>query len=500
MKTTHKPRGLSVVLVASCLALAAVLPLQAQAGRLSGPLIQPGFPADAQLAAYAKTGLASLTTFQLSNGIPVVLRQNPASPIRNLTLVIRGGSASATADKAGYELLALKTMARGSAKFAYKDIQAAVSDTTSAMGPAASIDSSTYSLNCLSKYFDKLFPIWADTLVAPTFNQNDFNQALSEAKLALQGREKDPWQKTAMATNQQFFAGHPYSVPPEGTKDSLAAATLDAVKAWYGSSFSADRIFIVAVGDFDPAALKKSLDAALSTIPDRKLGLPPRPPRFTGEGESRLTKVEFPSSKGVAYLRGDFAAPSSDQPDYMAASLAAKMLSDLLNDVVRNQHGAVYTPGAYVRNSLANYGSITMYKTNVPGKVKAYIDEAMRDFMAGRVIDVASGSEVEAKAAAPRASIESVLEVYKAQFTNSYFQQLATNAEVAGLIAQSVIITGDCRTWLLDAQRIAAVDAASVKAAAAKYLFNAKWTWVALSARETLVPVVDADFQGFGVK
>jgi zinc protease len=393
-------------------------------------------------------------------------------------------------------------MARAGTAYDYKAIQGLLDASSASMAAGASLDYSTYSLTALDKYFGKLLPVWANTLVSPAFTKDDFDQVLSDSKLALQSKEKDPWQRTGLAMNAEFFAGHPYAPPTDGTKASLDAASLEAVKAWYATRFSADRIFVVASGDFDPAALKAELEAAIGAIPDRKAGLAAPPPRFAAQGPGSLVKSEYAPTKGVAYVRGDFPAPSPADPDFMAANVAMKMFSDLLFNVVRDQHGAVYTPSAYIRSFIANYGSITLYKTNQPGKVKAYVDEAAAEFASGKVLatqaEAAGHGSPAAKDAAPRTTIEEALEVYKAQYVNAYYGMLQTNAAVAGLIAQSVVTTGDCRTWLLDGDSIKAVTAEGVKAAAAKYLFGQKITWVALSSKEGLVPVVAADYEKLG--
>jgi len=464
---------------------------------IGGPLASGAFPKEAELSQFAREGLASLSTFELSNGIPVVVRKNSASPVRHISLVLRGGSAAASLDTAGYELLALRTMARGSASHSYEEIQNLLDETSASMGALATVDYSSYSLTALDKYFSRLLPLWADTLVAPSFKEADFDQVLSEAKLALASKEKDPWQRTALATNSAFFEGHPYASAPEGSDESLAAASLDKIKAWYSASFSADRLFVVASGDFEADALRAELEKAIGSIPDKRAGVAAKAPRFGGGGAGALVKVEHPQSRGLAYIRGDFAAPSPADGDYMATGVAMKMFSDLLFNVVRDEHGAAYTPSSYIRSSAANYGSIVIYKTSMTNAVKRYIDEAADEFRAGKCL-ASEASESEGKA--PRTSIEEALPIYKAQFANEYYEKLQTNAAVAGLIAQSVVTTGDCRSWLLDGANISAVSAEAVKAAAAKYLFGQKITWVVLGSADTLVPVVGSDYEKLGGK
>jgi len=447
------------------------------------------------LSDFAARNLGSISAFTLSNGVPVVVKRSQANRVLALSLVIRGGSAAAKPETAGLEGLALATMARGSAGHSYEEIQALLDETSSSIGKAAGLDFSTYSLVTLDKYLDRLLPIWSDTLVRPAFSQKDFDQCLSEAELALQSKKQDPWASTALATNEVFFEGHPYAVAPEGNAESLASFDLSAVKAWYQTAFSANRMFVVAVGDFDPESLRSELEAGIGAIPDRGFALPPPAPAFDyGSGVSTLAKVEFPQSKGVAYLRGDFAAPGPEADDFMALNIGMEMFADLLLNVVRDKYGAVYSPGAYIRDSLANYGSIIMFKTAAAGKIKSYIDEAAADLARGMALSV---DPTVSDGAQPRMSVEDALPAYKAKYVNALFQGQSTNAQVASRIAKSVISAGDCRAWLLDFDRIESVTAVDVRAAIAKYVAGGRIDWVLLGSADAILPAFDGDYESW---
>lgn len=493
-KTKFRALGAALALSAALLAGCAT----------TGPAIPAGLGAlgdsfgSGGLSPFASENLASLTAFTLSNGIPVVVKRTTANRVLALSLVMKGGSAAATPETAGLEALALATMARGSVGHPYEEIQAILDETSSSLGRSASLDFSSYSLVTLDKYFDRLLPLWADTLVRPAFAQKDFDQALSEAKLAVQSKAQDPWATTALATNEVFFAGHPYAATPEGTADSLSRASLDAVRGWYASAFSANRMFVVAVGDIDPATLRRGLEAGIGSIPDRKYRLPASPPAFPlGGGVGTLTKREFPQSKGVAYLRGDFAAPGPEDPDFMAMNIGMQMLADLLLNVVRDKYGAVYSPSAYIRDSAANYGSIVMYKTKAAGKIKSYIDEAVADLAAGKVLSV---DPTKSEGAQPRMTVEEALPAYKARYVNALFEGQATNAQVAARIAKSIISSGDFRAWLLDFDRINAVSADQIRAAVKQYLLDGRLRWIVLGSSDAILPAVDVDFESISAR
>jgi zinc protease len=217
-------------------------------------------------------------------------------------------------------------------------------------------------------------------------------------------------------------------------------------------------------------------------------------PLFIGRVENQVVKTDFSASKGVGYIRGDFAAPAPTDSDYPAASLAMKLLSDLLFNVVRDKYGAVYSPSAFLRVFDANYGSISIFKTSVPDKVKTYIDEAVAELAAGRVVSVAPGPD---SGKFPRQTIAEALPVYKELYVNETYTKLGTNAAIAGEIARSVLEFGDSRAWLLDVDRIAATSADDVAKATKKWLVDAKITWVVLGSSDVIGPVDEADYAGW---
>jgi zinc protease len=447
------------------------------------------------LSAFARESLPSFSAFTLSNGLPVIVKRSSANRVVHISLVLRGGSAASSPEKAGIEALALKTMARGSAKYSYKDIQALLDETSSGLWSASGYDCSTYSLTTLDKYFARLFPIWADTIVEPSFVEGDFEEELGQARLALQSDEQDPWAKTGLEMNKILFAGHPYAASPAGTEESLASAKLADAKAWYAARVRADALFVVAVGDFDPKALRAQLETALGKIPPSGAASPPSVSPLARSGPGSLAKVEYPQSRGMGYLRGDFAAPAPSESDYMPLSIGMKILSDLLFNVVRDKYGAVYSPGAYIHGFNANYGSVTLFKTKIPGKAKTYIDEAVALLASGKA--VAIDPETSKDGYSP---LSDVLEATKAQFVNELYESQATNAAVAGRIAASVISTGDYRSYLLDTDKIRAVTAAQVQSAVDKYLLKGSIAWVALGSADVLISAQSGDFEGFSSK
>ena len=443
------------------------------------------------LSAFEKENLKSFTTFTLSNGIPVIVKRSTASQVFALSLVLRGGSLLASPQTAGFEQVALQTMARGTGTYSYEGIQDLLDETSSSLGAFSTFEYAAFNITGLQKYLDSLVPVWADCLVHPSFRERDFSQVLSDAQLALQSKEQDPWTKTAMIMNQEFFGTHPYGNVPEGTLKSLGSMKLQDAADWYETNFSANRMFVVAVGAVDPQELRKRLEASIGKIPDRKIPLPPPAPQLANT--SRLVRLEYPASRGLAYLRGDFPAPAPADADFMAMNVGLKMVSDLFFNVVRDKYGAVYSPAVYIRAFPANYGSLVMFKTKVPDKIKAYIDESLADFARGYCVAVDSAT---AEDPAARIPISEALPTYKALFVNEYYQNQQTNAQQAAAIISSVINTGDYRTYLQDMAKIESLTAEQVQQAVSRYLLQGQITWVLTGTKDMIDQVDEKDFTG----
>ncbi|HWR10475.1 MAG TPA: insulinase family protein [Rectinemataceae bacterium] len=273
MKTT-KTMNRSFILIAALmvlLVLSGPVSLSAQAISVAASTPEPIFVRD---------NLPTFVTLTLSNGIPVYIKQNKANRVRNINLVLRGSSLVAPPEQAGWSKLAFATMARASANYSYETVTELLDSTSSSILAGSQFEYSTLSLNVLDKYFDRLLPIWSDMIVSPGFASPDFDQAKNEVVLAIQSKDQNPWAVTNKMTNEKYFVGHPYAVNADGTEATIGLATIRDMKTWYDENVSADRIFIVAVGDFDVAVLGAALENSIGKVPNRNLRPIPAPPRF----------------------------------------------------------------------------------------------------------------------------------------------------------------------------------------------------------------------------
>ena len=446
-----------------------------------------------EIGAYAKSQLPTFKVFTLDNGIPVIVKINPANKIYNIQLVLRGGASLSNVENAGIEKLMLTTMARGSTKYQYQQIVDILDKTSSGISANVNFDYSTYSLNTIDKYFDETLPIWLDTLVNPTFTDSDFNKALSEMKMYEEDYRSSPYTLGILKLNQEFFKNTPYAANPDGTSYSLKKMTLDKVKKYYQDYFSSNRMFIIAVGNYNVDELKAKLNKDLSSIKNTNVKFP-EPFSFYGKVKNQLLKINFTQSTDVTYLRGDFASPSMFSDEYLPFAIAMEMLSDLMFSIVREKYSACYTPMAYTRSFLANYASIVIYKCSKTANIKKYIDEAVNPLLKGMCLN--QDPQIKDQFA----PIENVLEIYKQLFINRTFEKQQTNAAIASQIMLSILHYGDYRYYLLDIDRVQKVTADQIKEMIKKYIANQPVMWEISGDPNQISLINPADFTYLGTK
>ena len=94
---------------------------------------------------------------------------------------------------------------------------------------------------------------------------------MAEIQAAIKRSEEDPDTVAARALSRLVFAGHPYGVPVEGTRESVARLTRDDVVKFYAQHARPDATVIAVVGAITVDEARREIAS-----PVRRVG--PRPP------------------------------------------------------------------------------------------------------------------------------------------------------------------------------------------------------------------------------
>ncbi|WP_198373703.1 M16 family metallopeptidase, partial [Roseomonas rosulenta] len=157
---------------------------------------------------------------------------------------------------------------------------------------------------------------------------------------------------------QAAFPTHPAGRPATGTAETLAAVTVDGMRAGLAAQLRRDGVLVAASGAISPAQLRSLLPELLGALPAGAPEAPPALPAFTEFGRQVLP-VPSPQSQIILGQPGI----TPNDPDWEAAQIVLRILggggfSSRLMEAVRVQRGLTYGIGVGL-DSLFGGGVIT---------------------------------------------------------------------------------------------------------------------------------------------
>ncbi len=449
---------------------------------------------------FMKANVPLISMHSLDNGITVIVKKQNTNRIFTMDIVYKGGLAMLPEGKDGLEGLTLETMLRGSQKYSYEDVKRLLSENSSEMKVSTGIDISQLSLNTIDKYWGTMLDVFTDAVLNPTFAPEQLELVKHAANMAIAEKMADPYDFAVTKLHERTFKGHPYAKEKDGTEESIKSITIDDIKNWHNEKLTADRMFVVAVGNFNPSKLVKELNKTLGKIPVKQNIIPEvKPFNFSQEVYADV----FDAAEGIAYIRGDYVIPSIDSADFTALRFAYSILDELLFEIVRTQKAACYSVWTNAHPFKAPYGSLVVFKSDKPTEAKHAFDEAIAILASGKTINlkgqgVKSGEGTVSKSSGPKyAPIAENIEAYKAKYINAFYGNQLTNSDTAVQISSSYAYFGNPYEYLRLIDKINAVSAEDVVRVINQYLVNGKISWIIVSDKEGLSKVSLPQFKRF---
>ncbi|MDC7223836.1 MAG: pitrilysin family protein, partial [Spirochaetales bacterium] len=436
----------------------------------------PEVPETPEAVGFAGPEIVSLT---LDNGIPLIVQQSETSSVRSLKLFFEGHAQYTVPSKEGIEKMTLTLMSHGSENYSWEEVQTLLHEKSSSVGASADyFDYSGFSLTTLDKYYEEIYDLFSDELLNPSWDEEEFDKVKNSLLMARTQKEADPYSLASQVLSDSFFGDHAYQADIDGNLESLESITLDDLKAYYEMALTADRMFFVAVGDFDVQALREELNKDFGSL------------SFTGESFTPVSALEsveeglltehFASSPDLAYVRGNWSLPEMSEADEAALDLALSLLDDILFQVVRTENSACYSVWANLYDFQAKYACFGVFKTQVPYDVDEMILQAVDILASGLAMSTSPGGDD------PYVPIAESLDFYKAQFVTKYYSGQQTSASIAEQIGKSYLYDGDPAAYRLQSTLWENVTAEDIVRVVEEYIEDQPILWIVLGGDEVL--------------
>ncbi len=353
-------------------------------------------------------------------GIKAWLVREPSVPMVSLDYAFTGGANADPADKPGLANMVGSLLDEGAGTLDAQAFQERMEDKAIQLGFTAARDQFRGSLRSLSANLDEAVELLRLALTAPRFDAQPVERIRGQLLAELSRGTTNPNEIANRRWWAAAFPEHPYGRPSKGTPETIAAVTIDDLKAYVRDVFARGTLTIGIVGDIDAEAAGKLIDRIFGGLPDKATLAAVPNTAMHGLGERIVVNLDVPQTVI------NFGAPglARHDPDFFTAYVvnhifAAGSHTSRLYREVREKRGLAYS----IRTSLfwMDHAHVmtggTATRSDRAAETLSVIDEEMRRLAA-------------------EGPTQAELDKAKAYLKGSYALGFDTSGKIAGQLVQ----------------------------------------------------------------
>ena len=385
------------------------------------------------------------------NGLKVIVKRRPNMATVSGGLFVRGGARNLTAETAGIENFTLEAATEGSKKYPREVLRRETSSTGGGIGAGSNNDFSVLSLASTRRDFDKLWDVFTDVALNPTFATQDVERVRARILTGLREQETSNDSFLNVLQDRIIYANHPYANDVNGTLETIAAFKPADLKAYHKKMMKTSRLLLVIVGDVDANELQKKVAATLGKLPRGNYKEEAYPAIDFSKPTVDITERALPTN----YIKGVFNAPSLSSQDYYAMRVAMAVLQSRVYSEIRLKRQLSYAPNAELDTNGANTANIYVTTESANESVDVMLDEVEK--MRTQLIN------------------EKAVSGIAGHFLTLYYMDQETNAAQARELGKYELIGGGWRNAFTFLDKVKEVTPQQVRAVSQKYMKNIRF-------------------------
>ena len=289
-----------------------------------------------------KINLGKPQTFELKNGLKVMVVENHKLPRVNASLILDNGPIF-EGEKAGVSSIFGGMIGNGTATIP-KDT---FNEEIDFLGASLSIGSQRASFNTLSKHFPRILELMADGTQNPLLTQDEFEKQQAQLIEGIKSNENSVGAIAGQVQSALVYGkNHPFG--EFATEKTVSSVNLDDVKSFYNSYFIPNNSYLVIIGDVKFKDVKKLVKKHFKNWNSGNLPVY-EIPTVSNVSKTEINFVNMPNAVQSNIAVMNTVNLKMGHPDYFATRLANKIFGGggegrlFLN--LREDKG--YTYGAY---------------------------------------------------------------------------------------------------------------------------------------------------------
>jgi len=316
--------------------------------------------------------------FELSNGLRLLVREDPRLPLVAMGAVFRGGLLAENPQDNGITHLMAKVLLKGTKTRTAEQIANEIEAVGGSISSESGNNSFGVSVDVMRPDLKLGVGLLSDVLLDATMPEKAIAR---EKEIQIAAIQQEEEQLTSVARNimrQALFPQHPYALRSSGSVDSLQRLTQKDLFDFRDRYVVAKNGVIYVFGDVKAAEVKQLVEQALGKMKPGALALTDaKPSTPLGKPET----VESRKDKAQGVIMVGFRGASLSSPDRYALELIDEASSDLGSRFfvrIREQMGLAYYVGASQMQGLVP-GLFSFYLGTDPQKIEpvktALLDE-----------------------------------------------------------------------------------------------------------------------------
>jgi len=317
--------------------------------------------------------IAKPKTFQLKNGLTVMVVENNKLPRVNMSLSM-DRPPYYEGDVVGVSQIMADQLGNGTTNLSKDEFNKKVDF----LGANIGFSSAGASSNSLSKYFPEVLGLMSDAIINPKFSADEIQKSKERAIEGLKSDEKNASAIASKVSNALTYGKNTARGEFE-TVESINKIQLADVQNIYKKYYAPDNAYLVIVGDVKYEKIKPMVEKAFSSWKKANTAFEPLQPA-SNVAKTEINVVDVPSAVQSVVSVGNINTLQMKDPNYFPATIANYILGGggearlFMN--LREKNGFTY--GAYSSMTASKFSPEFSAEASVRNEVT---DKAVKEFM-----------------------------------------------------------------------------------------------------------------------
>jgi predicted Zn-dependent peptidase len=190
---------------------------------------------------------------ELENGVTLLLKRVPTSPIVVMNMYSLGGLTAEDAKTNGLGNLAMRLVPRGTKTRSAQQIAEFFDSIGGDFSASGGYNTWNWSAACMKEDLGKTLEVFADVVRNPVFPASELELMKKRILAAIESQDADWFAQSMRFFRKTYFgpSDSPYQFLPIGTQENVARLTQQDVAGWYHDKVLPSRKVLAIFGDID---------------------------------------------------------------------------------------------------------------------------------------------------------------------------------------------------------------------------------------------------------